>query len=110
MFRFQTINACAFTIFAVSSAVGQQDFSDVTIRATKVAGHIHMLEGRGGNLGVSVGGVEDLDVGAIRRELRLAVHHGPRHELVLTAGEPGAADHQQDSDEPVYSVKRSHYQ
>ncbi|MCH8967071.1 MAG: MBL fold metallo-hydrolase, partial [Planctomycetes bacterium] len=55
MIRFHTLSACACVIFAASSAAAQQDFSDVTIKATKVAGNIHMLEGRGGNLGVSVG-------------------------------------------------------
>jgi hypothetical protein len=29
--------------------------ADVTIKATQVAGHIYMLEGRGGNIGVSAG-------------------------------------------------------
>jgi len=33
----------------------QQDFSGVQIKATHVAGNIHMLEGAGGNIGVSVG-------------------------------------------------------
>ena len=33
----------------------QQDFSKVEIKATKVAGNIYMLEGSGGNIGVSVG-------------------------------------------------------
>jgi cyclase len=33
----------------------QQDFSKVEIKATKVAGHVYMLEGSGGNIGVSVG-------------------------------------------------------
>lgn len=33
----------------------QQDFSDVEIQATHVAGNVHMLVGRGGNIGVSVG-------------------------------------------------------
>lgn len=37
------------------SAVAQQDFSKVEIKTTKVSGNIHMLEGRGGNIGVSVG-------------------------------------------------------
>lgn len=32
-----------------------QDFSKVEIKATKVAGNIYMLEGAGGNIGVSVG-------------------------------------------------------
>jgi len=33
----------------------QQDFSQVQIKATKVAGNVYMLEGSGGNIGVSVG-------------------------------------------------------
>lgn len=33
----------------------QQDFSKVQIKATKVAGNVYMLEGSGGNIGVSVG-------------------------------------------------------
>jgi cyclase len=33
----------------------QQDFSKVEIKATKVAGAVYMLEGSGGNIGVSVG-------------------------------------------------------
>lgn len=33
----------------------QQDFTEVEIKAEKVAGHVYMLTGRGGNIGVSVG-------------------------------------------------------
>src|ERR687884_834012 len=36
-------------------AAAQQDFSKVEMKATKVAGNIYMLEGSGGNIGVSVG-------------------------------------------------------
>ncbi|NJN05582.1 MAG: MBL fold metallo-hydrolase, partial [Rhodobacteraceae bacterium] len=36
-------------------AVAQQNFDNVEIKATHVAGNIHMLEGSGGNIGVSVG-------------------------------------------------------
>jgi len=35
--------------------MAQQDFSNVQIKATKVAGTVYMLEGSGGNIGVSVG-------------------------------------------------------
>jgi glyoxylase-like metal-dependent hydrolase (beta-lactamase superfamily II) len=48
---------CAL-FFILSSAHGsmaQQDFSKVEITATKVAGNIYMLQGSGGNIGVSVG-------------------------------------------------------
>src|SRR5436305_8910750 len=33
----------------------QQDYSKVEIKVTKVAGTVYMLEGAGGNIGVSVG-------------------------------------------------------
>lgn len=42
-------------LFAVSVHAQQQDFSQVQIKATKVAGNVYMLEGLGGNIGVSVG-------------------------------------------------------
>lgn len=41
-------------LFAVS-AHAQTDFSKVEIKATKVAGNVYMLQGSGGNIGVSVG-------------------------------------------------------
>ncbi len=43
------ISLCASPAFA------QQDFSKVQIKATRVAGNVYMLEGSGGNIGVSVG-------------------------------------------------------
>jgi cyclase len=44
----------AVLAFAVSSGA-QQDFSKVEIKVHKVAGNVYMLEGSGGNIGVSVG-------------------------------------------------------
>ena len=41
-------------LFAISVSA-QTDFSKVEIKATKVAGNVYMLEGSGGNIGVSVG-------------------------------------------------------
>src|SRR5688572_29806034 len=38
-----------------SPASAQQDYSKVQIKATLVAGNVYMLEGAGGNIGVSVG-------------------------------------------------------
>ena len=38
-----------------SHAYGQQDFSKVEIKSEKVAGNVYMLQGAGGNIGVSVG-------------------------------------------------------
>jgi cyclase len=45
------------SVLALATPAGaqQQDFSKVEIKATKVAGGIYMLEGSGGNIGVSVG-------------------------------------------------------
>lgn len=41
-------------VFA-ATAMAQQDFSKVEIKVHKVAGNVYMLEGSGGNIGVSVG-------------------------------------------------------
>ena len=38
-----------------SSVAAQQDMTDVEVTATHVAGSVYMLQGRGGNIGVSVG-------------------------------------------------------
>jgi cyclase len=49
---------CALAVISagtVSVRAQQQDFSKVEIKATKVAGSVYMLEGAGGNIGVSVG-------------------------------------------------------
>jgi cyclase len=40
---------------AARTVEAQQDFSKVEMKVTKVAGNIYMLEGSGGNIGVSVG-------------------------------------------------------
>lgn len=40
---------------AALSASGQGNFENVQIKATHVAGNVHMLEGQGGNIGVSTG-------------------------------------------------------
>ena len=41
-------------VFA-GAAQAQTDFTKVQMKATKVAGNVYMLEGAGGNIGVSVG-------------------------------------------------------
>lgn len=38
-----------------AAAFAQQDFSNVEVKATRVAGNVYMLTGAGGNIGVSVG-------------------------------------------------------
>lgn len=42
-------------LLASLASAQQQDFSKVQIKATKVAGNVYMLEGSGGNIGVSAG-------------------------------------------------------
>jgi len=51
------LNRCSILAlaFAAASALAQQDFSNVQIKVTKVAGQVYMLEGSGGNIGASVG-------------------------------------------------------
>ncbi|HYH10478.1 MAG TPA: MBL fold metallo-hydrolase [Thermoanaerobaculia bacterium] len=44
-----------FLLILAASAVAQQDFSKVEVKATKVAGSVYMLTGAGGNIGASVG-------------------------------------------------------
>jgi cyclase len=52
----KTLCACfALALSTLPVAAQQQDFSQVQIKATPVAGKIHMLVGAGGNIGVSVG-------------------------------------------------------
>lgn len=49
---------CLFAMFAsmiTVQASAQQDYANVKIKTTHVAGNVYMLEGRGGNIGVSVG-------------------------------------------------------
>lgn len=42
-------------VLLLATAVAQQDFSKVEIKATQVSGNVYLLEGSGGNIGVSVG-------------------------------------------------------
>ncbi len=45
----------ATVLVTAASAHAQQDYSKVEIKTTHVAGNVYMLEGSGGNIGVSVG-------------------------------------------------------
>lgn len=49
------VYALLIVCFIVANARAQQDFSKVQMKATKVSGNIYMLEGAGGNIGVSAG-------------------------------------------------------
>jgi cyclase len=53
--RLSYVLAFLIALFISPAALAQQDFSKVEIKATKVAGAVYMLEGSGGNIGVSVG-------------------------------------------------------
>ena len=54
MKKFFILAALAYCL-CTNVATAQQDFSKVEVKATKVAGNVHMLQGSGGNIGVSVG-------------------------------------------------------
>lgn len=45
----------ALSLLVAASLAAQQDFSNVEVKATRIAGNIYMLTGAGGNIGVSVG-------------------------------------------------------
>src|SRR5260370_27122684 len=47
--------ALCWVLAVAATARAQQDFSKVEIKVSKVAGSVYMLEGSGGNIGVSVG-------------------------------------------------------
>jgi glyoxylase-like metal-dependent hydrolase (beta-lactamase superfamily II) len=49
------VAAAALAVLAAPLAAQQQDFSKVQIKTTPVAGKVYMLEGAGGNIGVSAG-------------------------------------------------------
>jgi len=49
------ILSLALLLGFAAAAHAQTDFSKVQMKATKVAGNVYMLEGSGGNIGVSVG-------------------------------------------------------
>ncbi|HME92100.1 MAG TPA: MBL fold metallo-hydrolase, partial [Myxococcaceae bacterium] len=52
--RMVAVAALGLVTARVVHAQGQ-DFSKVEVKASKVAGSVYMLEGAGGNIGVSVG-------------------------------------------------------
>lgn len=49
------IAICSLMVAAALPVAAQTDFSKVEIKASKVSGNIYMLQGAGGNIGVSVG-------------------------------------------------------
>src|SRR5689334_15610267 len=51
----KTLVVALVLLFASSVAAQQTDYSKVQIKVTKVGGNVYMLEGAGGNIGVSVG-------------------------------------------------------
>jgi cyclase len=53
--RFLIVCASLVVFLSAITSTGQQDFSKVEIKVKKVSGNVYMLEGAGGNIGVSVG-------------------------------------------------------
>ena len=53
--KLKTFACAVFLAAAISPGLAQGNFDKVEIKVTKVAGSIYMLEGAGGNIGVSVG-------------------------------------------------------
>lgn len=51
----RSVTASAVVVFLFVPALAQQDFSDVQIKTTHMAGNVYMLAGSGGNIGLSVG-------------------------------------------------------
>ena len=51
----KTLQLLVPILFACATARAQQDFSKVEIKSTHVAGNVYMLQGAGGNIGVSAG-------------------------------------------------------
>jgi cyclase len=45
----------AFLLISAGAVMGQQDFSNVEVKAARVAGNVYVITGAGGNIGVSVG-------------------------------------------------------
>ena len=45
----------AITLYGCAVAAQQRDFSNVEVKVTPVAGNVHVLEGAGGNIGISAG-------------------------------------------------------
>lgn len=55
MKHFSIIGISLFALISSSDVFAQQDYSNVQIKTISVTSRIHMLEGRGGNIGVFVG-------------------------------------------------------
>jgi glyoxylase-like metal-dependent hydrolase (beta-lactamase superfamily II) len=55
MKKYFLISAIAIICVSASITTGQTDWSKVEVKAQKVNGNVYMLEGAGGNIGVSVG-------------------------------------------------------
>lgn len=53
--RIKLIAALIVVAIATIPALAQTDWSKIEIKSTKVSGNVYMLEGAGGNIGVSVG-------------------------------------------------------
>ena len=55
MHRMRFVIAAVVVVAASAPALAQRDFDAIEIKVTRVAGKVYMLEGAGGNIGVSAG-------------------------------------------------------
>lgn len=87
----------AWMLFVGQPAWAQQDFSDVKIKTTHVAGNIYMLEGRGGNIGASVGPdgilIVDDQFAPLADKIRAALHELGKGKLKFVLNTHWHGDH-----------------
>ncbi len=94
-FRWECCVLCCVVL--AGRATGQQDFSDVRIEVTPVAGNVYMLEGRGGNIGASVGAdgilIVDDQFAALAEKIRTALKKLNPGELQFVLNTHWHSDH-----------------
>jgi glyoxylase-like metal-dependent hydrolase (beta-lactamase superfamily II) len=91
------IRVVGFVLLCASVVVGQADFSEVEIETTHVAGNVYMLEGMGGNIGVSAGedGILIIDdqFAPLAEKIRAAFSELSEGELEFVLNTHWHADH-----------------
>src|SRR5947209_443205 len=77
--KLRLIAATIALSFAVAAGAQQTDFSKVEIKTTHVAGNVYMLQGEGGNIGVSAGPdgllMVDNEFAPLAEKIEKALHH-----------------------------------
>lgn len=87
----------AFALTAPSSAPAQSTFSKVEMKTTKVAGNVYMIEGEGGNIGVSAGAdgilIVDDQFAPLADKIRTALKGIGNHKLRFILNTHWHGDH-----------------